>query len=1244
MSNLTALNLRLLGPARIEIPGNAAKENEAAEIPRFRSRRTLALLGYLATEQRPVARHSLATLFWPDEVPSKGRANLRRELHNLAQILPGCWELSSQTAAFAPSKELMVDIYTLSDLEVEERWLEAVELLQGEFLEGLFLDDNLEFESWLLTERERWRGRTESILARVIEGHIQRGRFTEALAAAQKLLQITPWNEKAHRQVMRLLAWSGRRGAALRQFESCKATLWEELAVELTEETLALYQQIQAGELDSPPQLPAFLTAKESRHQVERPYFVAREAELAWLDEHLQASLTGQCRIVFVTGSPGRGKTALMNAFARRAMASQAELLVATGNCNAYAGAGDPYLPFRDVVAMLTGDVEARWDAGVITRKHATRLWAALPLVLQALLGYGPHLINALVPGQALLQRAQLAGPTADVDVRGLRELVHHHEASPNDVEQSYLFQETTEVFRAVAREQPMLLILDDIQWADAASIGLLFHLGRRLLHAAARILIVCAYRPEEVAFGREGTRHPLAQILSEFKLLFGDVWLGLGPVESAEGRRFVDALLDGEPNRLSTGFRSALLQRTQGHPLYTVELLRTMQERGDLIQDERGCWVEGPALNWEVLPARAESVIAERINRLNPQWQEILDIASVEGEVFTAQVVAEVHKMDERPLLGILSGELGGRHRLIREHGEVRARSGRLSRYSFGHVLFQEYLYRRLSPGERRLLHAEVAAAMEKLYEGELEELAVQLGHHLYEAGDYGRALPYFTSAAERAARVHANEEAVAHYTTAIELAEELSLEVLELVRLHRGRGLVFAILGEFQRARADFEVALQLAHDAGGHRVEWRLLLDMGKTWTSRDYQLARDYFGSALELARRMDDPAALAGSLNWMGNWYANAENPLRAAEYHQEALEIVEELGDLPGRAKTLDLLGIANLLGANLGASVHYYDQAVALFQELDDRPRLLSSLMGRGTTISLLALLTSLPPIPAPDALGDIQQAIRIARKIHAPTEVAWARWTLGLLYIVHGEFGLALETMRSGLDLSSEIGHEEWLVGNRFALGVLYNELFAPEKARSQLEEALERAQGLRSQYWINHVSGALAATYLLLDDPATARTCLDNVLSPATAMDTMGKRYCWARRATLALFQGDPALALDIAERLIATAPGRPPGGAITFLWKLKGDALVARGLPAEAEPLFQVALANATTHGERFLLWRVQASLGRLYHTMDRHEKARASYSAARKSIEELADTLQDDELTDSFLQRAPAGKY
>jgi DNA-binding SARP family transcriptional activator len=242
--------LRLLGPTCVEqIPEtqkstaeSAGDERQAGAVPRFRSRRTVALLGYLVAERRSVARGFLAALYWPDETTAKGRSNLRRELHNLTQILPDCWELDHQEVTFAPSAGTIVDLYQLLELEARERWGEAADLLGGEFLEGLSLDHNPEFENWLLAERERWRRRAERVLRRIIEGHTRRGRYTDALHHAQRLLQLAPWDEETHRQIMRFLAWTGQRGAALRQFESCKRALREELDVAPASETVALYR------------------------------------------------------------------------------------------------------------------------------------------------------------------------------------------------------------------------------------------------------------------------------------------------------------------------------------------------------------------------------------------------------------------------------------------------------------------------------------------------------------------------------------------------------------------------------------------------------------------------------------------------------------------------------------------------------------------------------------------------------------------------------------------------------------------------------------------------------------------------------------------------------------------------------------------------------------------------------------------------------------------------------------------
>jgi adenylate cyclase len=921
-------------------------------------------------------------------------------------------------------------------------------------------------------------------------------------------------------------------------------------------------------------------------------------------------------------------------------MRARPDLLVVRGDCNAYSGAGDPYLPFRDVMAMLTGDLEPRWLAGSISSEHARRLWVVLPLVIPALLAGGSSLIGTLVDGDALLSRAAAAMPDRSDWLERLRVLAGRAGTGAAQLEQGFLFEQCTGVLRAIAEQHPLALVLDDVQWADNASLALLFHLGRRLARPDNRILIICAYRPEELVLGHAGERHPLEKVLHEFKRSFGDVWVDLDAVDLREGRWFVDAYLDTEPNRLGEEFRAALFRRTRGHPLFTIELLRAMQERGDLLRDEAdGAWTQGPELDWEELPARVEAVIEERVDQLDQRLREIATIASVEGELFTAQVVADVQNADERSLLQDLQ-ELVKSHRLVRQQGEVQIGSHRAVQYRFGHILVQEYLYRRLSQGERRLLHGRVAAALERLYAAQPDEIAVQLTHHFLRADDYGPAFHYSSLAAEGAVRRYAHEQAITLYTQAIELAQTAGLGVAALADLQRRRGLAYEAMGDFEHACGDHESALRSSQMAGERRLEWRALLDLARLWTSRDYGQSRSLIDEALDLARRVGDAADLAGSLNWAGNWYLNAENPGVAIQHHLQALEVFEQMGDQAEVASTLDRPGLASMIRGDLSVSVDYYNRAVALFRQIKDQSGLAAALTGRGLTGSGPCILPTLVSSSRPaNACSDLEEALRIARETESPSAESWALWSLSLLHTGQGEYGQALETAYSALSIASGIGHREWMAGTRSVLGALFVELFAPEEARSQLTQALALAERLQSRHWINHATGALAAACCLLNELEQAQTWLKTVLSPETAMDTVHRRTCWARRAELALMQGDPALALDIVERLIASAPGMSQGRVVTVLWKLRAEALTAVGQAEEASSLLQAAVRNARAAEERFLLWRLHASLGSLYCTMNRQSEGEQEFSTARQLAQELADTIPGQGLRDSFLQRA-----
>jgi tetratricopeptide (TPR) repeat protein len=383
----------------------------------------------------------------------------------------------------------------------------------------------------------------------------------------------------------------------------------------------------------------------------------------------------------------------------------------------------------------------------------------------------GPYIVDTLVPGTDIIAHAVQAGLDTAAWMPELRTLAHR--VNVGGLQQQALFQQVTNVLRAIAMEHPLMLILDDLQWVDRGSAGLLFHLGRRL--QGCRLLILGAYRPEEVRSGAASTTHPLAKLVNEFRRTFGDVWIDLREADANEGRAFVRSLIDTERNRLQNDFRTSLHNHTGGHPLFTIEFLRALQARDALQRSTDGFWVQNGNLDWTAVPARIEAVIAERLSHLNQVERDLLEVASVEGERFTAQVIAQVQGLKERSVLHILNESLRDRHRLVREVDEVKTDDCYLTQFAFGHALFREHLYHRIGDGERRVLHHEVAVALERLYGGTDDRIVSQLAHHFDLAGRTRQAIYYAVRAGQRSRRTYANDEASQYFHRALDLLESI-------------------------------------------------------------------------------------------------------------------------------------------------------------------------------------------------------------------------------------------------------------------------------------------------------------------------------------------------------------------------------------------------------------------------------------------------------------------------------------
>jgi DNA-binding SARP family transcriptional activator/predicted ATPase len=1161
------LFVRLFGALEVALDGKA--------VTTFKSDKVRALLAYLAVEaERPHHRDKLAGLLWPEWPEQAARANLRRVLANLRlaigdrQTIPAILRISRQTLQFNSACDAWVDVSVfrrLLEAKGDPRQLinqleEAVQLYRGDFLEGFSIPDSPPYEEWVLLTRERFCSLMMASLSRLGRCYEQRGDYESALRHARRQIELEPWREEAHQQVMRLLALNGQRSAALAQYESCRRLLADELGVEPAEQTKRLYEQIRdrglggrveerRGWREFVAAPPSFLASVPPRPSSPAP-FVARERELLQLSGLLDLVLASRGRVAFVTGEAGSGKTALIQEFTQRSQQAHAHLVVAGGNCNAQTGIGDPYLPFREVLELLTGDVEARWAAGAITREHARRLWNAFPVAVQALLEGGQNLIDTFVPGRALVERAEAWATDGAAWLARLCELAELRPTDPSvpSPPQANLFEQYSQVLRTLAHWAPLVLIVDDLQWADLGSLSLLFHLGRQL--AGSRILIVGAYRPEEVASDRNGKRHPLEAVVKELQREFGDIIVNL---DQADGLDFVQALLNSEPNRLDLPFQEMLYRQTRGQPLFTVEMLRGMQERGEVMRDQDGCWVEGPTLHWKTLPARVEAVIANRIGRLPETLQETLRVASVEGEVFTAEVVARVQGANEQEVIRCLSKQLGRQHRLVAPQSLQRVGAWHLSRYRFRHVLFQKYLYDHLDAVEKSHLHAAMASVLETLYReqvaaGEALELgaqfpavgegAMQLARHFQAAGILDKAAEYRLHAGIKAQLLSANEEAIAHFNEGVALLQTLRDYPERAVQELR---LQNALANTLRSIRAPTDPAMVHIHT----RIQ---------------------------ELCDQMEQvPLLLLNGALWILHFFH-----LSRAEYEQ-ALDIGKQIMALAPRAEDPLFIATANV---SLGWAETYLGDFAAARDHLQH----------------MIDFRVRQP-----------QRSLWFIDWQNLLTALAYQAWVLWFL----GYPDQASERSKAAIVLAKELHHAWTLAHASSSAGAAFH-LFRREgqAARQWVETLMQvstdaglaicRAEGTCYCGWQQIVVGQITEGILLLRQGLTAMQTLGTLRHRTSFLAALAQGYLGA---------GDTGQGLGALAEAFSLVAQTGECYYLAELYRLKGELLLMRGTMTQAEASFDKAIETA--HRQQAKSWELRAvmSLSRLWRKQGKHEEAR-----------------------------------
>ena len=861
--------------------------------------------------------------------------------------------------------------------------------------------------------------------------------------------------------------------------------------------------------------------------------------------------------------------------------------------------------------------VGARRDAMLMLQGNCFEPDRTLPFgplidILRALL--------ATIPPATLMRDAE---PYAAEFARLLPELAVYlvsGTATPKlrpEQEKRRLFEALTHLLTRLSAERPLVLVAEDIHWADDTSIEYLAFLARRIPQLP--ILLLLTYRSDEQ---HQQLRSFLAQLDRE-RLATEITLIPLAPTEVEEMLRVIFQL----QRPIRHEFVDAMYSLTEGNPFFIEEVLHALLADEEIYY-ESGGWERKPLHDLHI-PRSVRDAVRRRSEHLSPTARQALAFAAVAGQRFEFALLQYLTGHDEATLLDLLK-ELIAAQLVVEQSAE---------RFAFRHALTRQAVYAELLEREQRTMHRAIAAAVETLYADDLESHLSELAYHTCKAGEWGRAREYAGRAGERALALYAPHAALEQFTQAIDAAHHLHVAVTP--DIYRSRANAYETLGDFACARSDLEVALTLAHETGDSATEWAALLDLGLLWAGRDYTKTGDYYRRALALVDTLNRPLMRARTLNRLANWHLNVDEPLLAKTYHEEAFAIFEAAGDTRGVAETLDLLCMSNMLGGDLIGGANYGLRAIEMLRELDDRQPLSSTLVTvalraafrQSQTMALATTTLSL-------STHEVEEGLRIARDMGWRAGEANALWILGLCTTSSGEFGRALETANAALATAEDIGHSQWMTASRYTLGELAYELYALALAREHLEHGLQLAHSIGSWHWIRLLSGSLAGTCIEQGDLSAAKSVLDTGAPVETPMQTMGQRQAWVMRGELALAEGNPNAALDIAERLAngSSAEGRLRMPLVTML---RGKSLTALSRYDDAEAWLHAAETQLRAQGAQTSLRRVLTDLATLYQRMGRADDATRYATEARAVIRRLAETIPEAVLRAVFMRQALA---
>jgi len=774
-------------------------------------------------------------------------------------------------------------------------------------------------------------------------------------------------------------------------------------------------------------------------------------------------------------------------------------------------------------------------------------------------------------------------------------------------------------LWRAAASHSPLVMVMDDLHWADPASVQLMIDLLP--IMEEVPLLLLCSFRPE-----RQAPAWRLKQAAeTDFPHLYTEI--ALSALSEDDSDQLFENLLG--VSELPPQLRQMILEKTEGNPFFLEEFIRTLIDTGAIARDDSGMlWCAEADIQEIAIPDNLLAMLSSRIDRLEEDARRTLQLSSVIGRSFYHGVLKQISEAGvtlDRNLNTLQRAEL------IREA----ARLPELE-YMFQHDLTREAAYNSILLRERREFHLRVGEAVEQLFGDRLEENAHLLAHHFYQAGENERALKYSIIAGDESARLYANDEAITHYSRAIPIAREIGSPNEQLISLYTARGRAQEVSGQHDDALTGYQDLVELGRESSQPTLELAALLPMVTIHSTiggrPDPATARTLSERSLSLAQQLNDHPSEARIL-WndllmeilAGDYH-------KAVEFGKQSLLIASQYGLEQQTAFTHQDTARAQVGLGQMAEAKESLENARAYWRSSGNKVMLADNLYNSTGVFYAQGEF--------PEGTKLAEEGLKISREIGSVLLEC-----IGLVSFVHAH----AETGELGQALSSIYKALERLEGSNDA-GVITAMIHATAAAVCGLyglaDLALEHSRTASEMADVNYADifrtpAALAYVHINRLDEA------EDALQPMYEQPRLHSKHSLEYMGILTplpdLVRSELVLAQEDFEQVLRydlESHGHNGGGSTSVilpdLLRGRGQALLALDRVDEAWSELSEARDIAERYGSKRSLWQIYFEMSRVASTQGRLDESHRLLEQPRELIDYIADHCGDPEIREDFL--------